>query len=69
MTASLPPKPVALRLLNGTGQALRSLGLPLVRLDEESLLAQARKNTRLADFGDDFFRYQPRVDLVFCAPN
>jgi len=56
MTASAPARPFALRLLNGVGGALRGLGLPLLDLDEESLLARASRRTGLDDFGDDQFR-------------
>jgi hypothetical protein len=49
-------RPLALRLLNGTGRALRAAGLPLVPLDDASLLARATRSTRLDDFGDDAFR-------------
>jgi hypothetical protein len=50
-------RPLGLRLLNGAGAALRALGLPLVRLDEASLLAAAsRAAGGLDDFGDPGFR-------------
>jgi len=48
-------RPLGLRLLNRVG-ALRTAGLPLVRLDEASLLAEASRRTGLEDFGDDGFR-------------
>jgi hypothetical protein len=51
-----PRRPLGLRLLNGAGGALRAAGLPLVRLDEASLLERAARNTGLADFGDATFR-------------
>jgi hypothetical protein len=49
-------KPLGLRLLNGVGGALRAAGVPVVRLDEASLLARARRRTGLDDFGDEAFR-------------
>lgn len=49
-------RPLWLRLLNGTGDAVRGLGLPLLRLDVDALLAKARGQTGLDDFGDDAFR-------------
>jgi hypothetical protein len=49
-------RPLGLRLLNGAGAVLRGLGLPLVRLDPDSLLRAARRSTGLDDFGDDAFR-------------
>jgi hypothetical protein len=52
----LVPRPVGLRVLNGVGGALRAAGLPLVRLDEATLVARATRETGLADFGDDRFR-------------
>jgi hypothetical protein len=52
----VPARPLGLRLLNGVGGALQAAGLPLVRLDEASLLAEASRRARLDDFGDDGFR-------------
>ncbi len=51
-----PHRPLGLRLMNGVGGALRAAGVPLVRLDETSLLERAAKNTGLSNFGDDAFR-------------
>jgi len=43
--------------MNAVVRGLRSAGLPLVSLDEESLLARASRNTGgLIDFGDAAFR-------------
>ena len=64
MAASRPHRPPALRLLNGVGGALRAAGVPLVRLDEQSLLDRAAKNTGLSDFGDAGFREPLRVLLA-----
>ena len=49
-------QPFGLRVLNRTGAALRKLGVPLVRLDADSLLQSARKRASLTDFGHDSFR-------------
>lgn len=49
-------RPVALRVLNGVGGALRRAGLPIVRLDEGALVARAVRQTGLDDFGDEAFR-------------
>ncbi|MCX5740585.1 MAG: sulfotransferase [Proteobacteria bacterium] len=49
-------QPFGLRVLNRTGAALRKLGVPLVRLDADSLLQSARKSASLTDFGHDSFR-------------
>ncbi len=49
-------RPLGLRLLNGAGRALRGAGLPLLRLDDASLLARATRTTGLDDFGDGAFR-------------
>ncbi len=57
------PRPLALRLLNGVGGALRRAGLPVVRLDETSLCAAATRRTGLEDFGDGSFR-EPLRRLV-----
>ncbi len=49
-------RPIALRLMNGVGSALRTAGLPLVRLDEQTLIARAIRRTGLEDLGDGAFR-------------
>jgi hypothetical protein len=51
-----PSMPLAVRALNAAGGALRALGVPLVRLDEDVLCADAARRTRLDDFGDARFR-------------
>src|SRR2546428_7731364 len=51
-----PRRPLGLRLLNRTGRVLRAAGLPLVRLDDASLLARASRRAGLDDFGDGAFR-------------
>lgn len=56
-------RPLALRVLNKTGAALRRWGVPIVRLDSESLLQAARKSAGLSDFGHDRFR-EPLERLV-----
>ncbi len=62
-TDQLPPphRPLLVRLINAIGRLLASLGLALPRLDEEKLLAAARKKTGLDDFGPDHFREGMRV--------
>ena len=47
-----PPLPAAVRALNAAGGTLRRLGLPIVGLDEASLLTAASRRTGLDDFGD-----------------
>ena len=42
-------------LANGLAHASRFLGLPVTRLDRDSLMATARRHTELEDFGDDRF--------------
>jgi len=56
-------RPLGLRVFNRAGAALRKLGVPLVRLDPDSLLQTARKNTGLSDYGHDRFR-EPLERLV-----
>ena len=46
---------LAERLLDALASASRSIGLPMTRLDRDSLLASARRRTNLEDFGDDRF--------------
>lgn len=55
MALAPPQLPFALRVLNAGGGWLRAAGLPLVPLDEESLLGAARQATGLEDFGDASF--------------
>src|SRR5678815_3791598 len=50
------PLPLSVRAFNSAGGALRAVGLPIVRLDAETLLGRARKATGLEDFGDPWFR-------------
>ena len=45
------PLPLPVRVLNGVGHFAGRLGLPAVRLDRDSLLTAARKQTGLGDFG------------------
>ncbi len=47
--------PLPVRVFNRVGAALRSAGVPLVRLDEATLLARARQRARLSNFGDSWF--------------
>jgi len=54
--SSQPKQPVGVRALNAAGGALRTLGLPLLRLDAATLLARAERATGLHDFGDERFR-------------
>ena len=48
--------PLLLRALNRVGGAARALGLPLLAIDPDRLLAEASSRTGLSDFGDDRFR-------------
>lgn len=48
--------PLGVRWMNRAGAAARAIGVPLIRLDEDSLLAAARAATGLSDFGDPWFR-------------
>jgi cytochrome c5 len=51
-----PPRlPFAVRAVNRLAGALRATGLPLARLDEASLLGEARRNTGLSDLGEGPF--------------
>jgi len=54
--AGAPQRPLGLRAFDWLGRALRAVGLPLVRLEPEVLLARAAQRTGLDDFGDDRFR-------------
>ena len=48
--------PWQLRAVNAIGGGLRSLGLPVGRLDADALLRQAQQKTGLEDFGEPGFR-------------
>lgn len=61
---SPPPKPLALRVFNRAGAALRAAGIPLIRLDENDLMARATRSTGLSDFGDETFRPALRLLLA-----
>ena len=50
-----PELAAPVRTINWGGRQLRRLGLPLVRLDESSLLSTASKKAGLSDFGDEGF--------------
>jgi len=63
MTDPQLSRPLGLRIFNRAGGALRRVGLPIVELDEDSLLDRARRFTGLTDFGDPFFREPMRVLL------
>lgn len=62
-TFERPHRPWGVRIFNTLGAVLQTLGLPLGRLDEASLLEQARRRTGLSDFGDESFRAPLRVLL------
>ena len=55
--------PFLVRMINGVGGALNTVGLTVPHLDEEKFLADARKKTGLQDFGDEGFRDGLRVLL------
>jgi hypothetical protein len=63
MTASAPPLPLAVRLMNLAGRAARGVGLRPLDLRAEALLEKAQRNTGLSDFGGDEFR-QPLALLI-----
>jgi hypothetical protein len=56
MTPSGPALPWPMRAANHVGGALTRLGVPVVSLDEETLLSRIRRRTGLDDFGDGAFR-------------
>jgi hypothetical protein len=45
-----------IRAFNTLGTALRRAGVPLISLDADGLVEQARRRARLDDFGDEAFR-------------
>jgi hypothetical protein len=51
-----PYRTLGIRVFNAVSRALGRLGLPGASLDEESLLAAARRLTGLQEFGDESFR-------------
>lgn len=56
-------RPFGLRVLNAAGSALRAVGIPLLDLDPDALLARAARRTGLDDFGGDRFREPYRLLL------
>lgn len=56
MSATRPRRPIAIRLLNAAGRIGERIGLPMARLDESKLLAEAQRRARLEDFGNESFR-------------
>jgi len=56
MTSLRPRHPFPIRAINAAGRTAARLGLRFPRLDGEGLLAAARKETGLDDFGPDSFR-------------
>jgi hypothetical protein len=59
----LAARPFAIRALNGAGRLLRAAGLPVIRLEDRSLLERAAQATSLSDFGDPSFRAPLRLYL------
>lgn len=57
--------PLPVRAINVAGRAASAVGLQPVSLDFDKLLAAARKNTGLTDFGEDDFR-DPLKLLLRC---
>lgn len=64
MIARPPKLPLAVRVANRVGGGLRAAGLPLVRLDETSLLEAARRQTGLDDLGEGPFLEPLRILLA-----
>jgi hypothetical protein len=56
MRAATSPLLALTRALNGGSRVVERTGLPLLRLDGEPLVAEARRRTRLEDFGDPDFQ-------------
>ena len=52
---SAPALPAGVQAVNRIGAAARALGVPLLRLDERSLLERAAKNVGHENFGDSRF--------------
>ena len=48
-----PKLATPVRTINWGGRQLRRMGVPLVRLDESSLLNTVSKKAGLSDFGDE----------------
>ncbi|RMF19290.1 MAG: sulfotransferase, partial [Deltaproteobacteria bacterium] len=56
MSALPPNRPLGVRLLNGIGAATRIAGVRWPSLDQDRLLAAARRQTGLKRFGEPAFR-------------
>ncbi len=57
---------ILMRLFNGTGRTIEHLGIPLANLSVESIIAAARRETGLSDWGDESFRVPLKVLLESC---
>ena len=62
-TFQSPHRPLLIRFLNWLGRAVERWGWSLVDLSEASLLAAARRQTGLSDWGDEGFRIPLRILL------
>ncbi|MFP6625049.1 MAG: hypothetical protein VCC20_16330, partial [Myxococcota bacterium] len=60
---SLPSLPLPVRIYNGVRRLASRVGLPVGRLDANTLMERARTNTGLSDFGPDTFR-EPLEHLI-----
>ena len=56
MLPSQMPLPRAYRTLNSFGEQLEKLGMPITRMDTDTLYQVAERNTGLNDFGDPYHR-------------
>lgn len=59
-----PYRTAPIRTINAVGGALLDAGLPLIRLEEETLFEEASRRTGLSDFGEDWFREPLRMLLA-----
>lgn len=60
---SLPSLPLPVRIYNGVRRLASRVGVPVGRLDANTLMQRARTNTGLSDFGPDTFR-EPLEHLI-----
>jgi len=60
---SLPSLPLPVRIYNGVRRLASRVGIPVGRLNANTLMERARTNTGLSDFGPDTFRGPDRPRL------
>ncbi len=51
--SDLPYRPIPIKIINGMGRLLNTIGIEPVKLDRDTLIAKAKKKTGFSDFDDE----------------